>query len=208
MSFSKDDAEFKTEEFRATDMGGESSPPEFTLPEIPSGGIDIGTIAPVFGVDAPASPYGNQEADYLDYNIKGRSYGERLMFNTGSAYLGGIVGGGIYGFFEGLRTSPSPKFKIRLNTVLNACGKRGSRAGNALGSLAMIYSSFEALEDQLDMDQYVGGYYQLIPVTAAAMTGIFYKSTAGPRAMALAGVLGAGSMAAATAAATAADFKV
>ena len=102
--------------------------PEIPLQNLPSN-VNIGTIAPVFGVASDAG------ADYLDINIHGRSFYQQLLYNTGTAYLGGIVLGGAYGAVEGLREAPSHKFKIRLNSVLNASGKRGSKAGNALGSL-------------------------------------------------------------------------
>ena len=44
---------------------------------------------------------------------------------------------------EGLRNSPSNKMKIRLNSFLNAAGKRGSRAGNAFAVIAMLFSLAE-----------------------------------------------------------------
>lgn len=41
--------------------------------------------------------------------------------------------GGAFGFYEGLRSSPSPAFKIRLNTVLNGMTRRGPFIGNSAG---------------------------------------------------------------------------
>lgn len=39
--------------------------------------------------------------DYLQYDIRGRSWTERMFFSCGTMYLLGIGGGGMYGFFEG-----------------------------------------------------------------------------------------------------------
>ena len=41
--------------------------------------------------------------------------------------------GGAFGFYEGLRSSPSPALKIRLNTVLNSMTRRGPFIGNSAG---------------------------------------------------------------------------
>ena len=41
----------------------------------------------------------------------------------------------------------------------------------------MIYSSFEGLADNAELDRYIPAYDQVVPITAAAATGIFYKST-------------------------------
>jgi len=110
-----------------------------------------------------------------------RSWGERLTFHVGSAYLVGLVGGGGAGFYQGLRDSAGERQRIRINSVLNATGKRGPGLGNTLGCIAMMCSIFESIaynvrgEDDL-----------LNPAGAAALTGALYKITAGPRAAAAA----------------------
>lgn len=157
--------------------------------------FDIGTVAPVFGIARDSS---SSTANYLPYDIRGRSYSERMMYNTGTSYLLGILGGGLYGTLHGYRESPSHKFKIKLNSVLNGGGKYGSRAGNGLGSLAIFYSSFEALADHFEIDRAIAPYEPLVPIAAAAATGALYKATSGPRPMILASVLGAGLMTVAT----------
>ena len=115
---------------------GTSKKAENPFEQMPSD-IDLGRIAPVFGVNAPTSG----GAEYLDINIGGRSFSQQLFYNTGTSYLAGILAGGSYGALEGLRNAPSHKFKIRMNSLLNASGKRGSRTGNALGTLGM-YETF------------------------------------------------------------------
>ncbi|KAI9917620.1 hypothetical protein PsorP6_012825 [Peronosclerospora sorghi] len=158
------------------------------LPTIPSGSIDIGTIAPVFGV----ASY-DDDADYLDYDKAGRPFMEQLSGSCGTAYFSGIIGGGAYGAVQGFSRSPSTKFKIRMNSLMNGAAARGSKAGNALGCLAMIYKAFEYAADSVEIENIVK-LDQVTPILASAATGVFYKSTAGPKAMVLAGALGAGLM--------------
>ncbi|KAJ0406374.1 hypothetical protein P43SY_006982 [Pythium insidiosum] len=158
------------------------------LPAIPSGSIDLGAIAPVFGV-----AYDDDVADYLDYDKAGRPFLEQVNASCGTAYFTGIIGGGLFGAAQGFARSPSPKFKIRMNSLLNGAGLRGSKAGNALGCLAMIYKGFEYVADTVELERYAK-FDQVTPILASAATGVFYKSTAGPKAMVLAGALGAGLM--------------
>ncbi|CEG41582.1 mitochondrial protein translocase family [Plasmopara halstedii] len=158
------------------------------LPTIPSGSIDIGAIAPVFGV----STY-DDDADYLDYDKAGRPFMEQMSGSCGTAYFSGIIGGGAYGAVRGFTRSPSTKFKIRMNSIMNGAATRGSKAGNALGCLAMIYKAFEYVADSAEIENIVK-FDQVTPILASAATGVFYKSTAGPKTMILAGAIGAGLM--------------
>ncbi|CAI5740592.1 unnamed protein product [Hyaloperonospora brassicae] len=176
----------------AADSGFDSSATsglEFPiLPTIPSGSIDISAIAPVFGV----ASY-DDDADYLDYDKAGRPFMEQMSGSCGTAYFSGILGGGAYGALRGFSRSPSTKFKIRMNSLMNGAATRGSKAGNALGCLAMIYKAFEYVADSAEIENIVK-LDQVTPILASAATGVFYKSTAGPKAMVLAGALGAGLM--------------
>ncbi|TDH70313.1 hypothetical protein CCR75_009219 [Bremia lactucae] len=182
------------------------------LPSIPSGSIDISAIAPVFGVAAY-----DDDADYLDYDKTGRPFMEQMSGSCGTAYFSGILGGGAYGAMKGFTRSPSTKFKIRMNSLMNGAATRGSKAGNALGCLgqlacrnlskcgevanvvdlisilAMIYKAFEYVADTVEIENIVK-FDQVTPILASAATGVFYKSTSGPKAMVLAGALGAGLM--------------
>ena len=103
----------------------------------------------------------------------------------------GIFLGGSFGFVEGFRTSPSPKFNIRLNSVLNKCGRRGSRLGNALGSLASVYSFLEYGCEYFHVQDMAGGGEWVNPVVCATGAGLLYKSSQGPKTMLLAGGIGA-----------------
>jgi hypothetical protein len=54
-----------------------------------------------------------------------------------------------YGLQRGIASTPSSKFKVQLNSVLNHCGRYGSKAGNTFGVFAVLYSLYEGLGDQV-----------------------------------------------------------
>ncbi|KAF0700558.1 Aste57867_8894 [Aphanomyces stellatus] len=181
------DTEFKPEEGGASYDPYASSGP-LTLPDFGgSSQIDLGSIAPVFGIAGTPS---TSAADYLEYDTRGRGFHERATHTIGMSYFGGILAGGTYGVVEGVRNAPSTKLKVRLNSLFNAAGQRGSRAGNALGVLALMYSSVQELADVAEIDRFVI-FDKAVPILAAGATGMLYKSTAGTRPMLMAGAIGA-----------------
>jgi import inner membrane translocase subunit TIM23 len=120
------------------------------LPDFRTQGLQLQTIAPALGViNQKASP------DYLDYDVKGRGIFSTMFANSGMAYLLGISAGGIYGFRQGLAATPSTRFRVQVNSVLNHCGRYGSRAGNALGVFAVLYSFYEGVSDRVSLFCYL-----------------------------------------------------
>jgi import inner membrane translocase subunit TIM23 len=103
----------------------------------------------------------------------------------------GIFAGGAFGVIQGLRNSPSPQFGVRVNSVLNASGKGGSRAGNALGVLSVYYVSAEWCVDKLEREL-VGSFPLEVvnPIISGAIMGGLYKATKGPKTALLAAVIG------------------
>ena len=67
-----------------------------------------------------------------------RSWGERLTFHVGSAYLAGLSSGSAVGLVEGLRSSQGERRRIRINSVLNSIGRRGPGWGNGLGCVGEL----------------------------------------------------------------------
>jgi hypothetical protein len=116
------------------------------LPNFNTGNISLQTIAPSMGVVG-----GRSSPDYLDYDPKGRGIVVTMFANTGMSYLIGTGVGGIYGFRQGLAATPSNRFRVQLNSVLNHSGRYGSRAGNTLGVFAILYSLAEGLADNVSM---------------------------------------------------------
>eukprot|EP00303_Exanthemachrysis_gayraliae_P000206 CAMPEP_0206011454 /NCGR_PEP_ID=MMETSP1464-20131121/13241_1 /ASSEMBLY_ACC=CAM_ASM_001124 /TAXON_ID=119497 /ORGANISM="Exanthemachrysis gayraliae, Strain RCC1523" /LENGTH=264 /DNA_ID=CAMNT_0053385119 /DNA_START=20 /DNA_END=815 /DNA_ORIENTATION=+ len=165
-------------------------------PRAIAGAIDPNVLAPLLNprFDRP-QPAGQQE--YLeipnfgnpnDPNFR-RSWGERLTYNAGRAYLLGLVSGGSYGVYTGLRDSTGQLRRLRINAVLNATSRHGPTLGNQLGVVAMMYSGLESLACSLRDEDDV-----LNAVGAGSVTGVLYRMSAGPRAAAVGAVLGAGVM--------------
>ena len=88
-------------------------------------------------------------------------------YNIGYAYFGGLFAGGCFGVVQGLRTSPNAQPRILLNSVLNASGKFGARAGNAAGVLSLLFTVTERQLEDLELDKLPGALNDL----AAPLTG-------------------------------------
>uniref|UniRef100_A0A7S2A8S9 Mitochondrial import inner membrane translocase subunit TIM23 n=2 Tax=Trieres chinensis TaxID=1514140 RepID=A0A7S2A8S9_TRICV len=164
--------------------------PGSPLPNMDASSIHLTTVAPALGVP---TNYDSQP-DYLDYDTKGRGVVVTMFANAGVSYLMGIFGGGLYGLREGLTQTPSSRFKVKLNSVLNHCGRHGSRAGNVLGVLSVMYSLYEGLADHYEVENYTGPIQPASQPLAAFLTGATYYSRAGPRVAALAGTIGLGTV--------------
>ena len=116
------------------------------LPDFRTTNIQLQTIAPALGVTG-----GYNKPDYLEYDTSGRGIMVTMFANAGMSYLMGIAGGGMYGFRQGLASTPSTRFRVQLNSVLNHCGRYGSRAGNTMGVFAVLYSLYEGLADSVSV---------------------------------------------------------
>mmetsp|Transcript_7199 Transcript_7199/g.18080 ORF Transcript_7199/g.18080 Transcript_7199/m.18080 type:complete len:194 (+) Transcript_7199:92-673(+) len=160
--------------------------------------ISLTTVAPALGVKGQSQP------DYLDFDQKGRGVVVTMFANSGLSYLMGIGAGGLYGLQRGIASTPSSKFKVQVNSVLNNAGRYGSWMGNSLGVCAVMYSLFEGLGDNLELDRYTG-IENTTPPLAAMMTGMTYYAPSGIRVAALAGTIGLGAVGATYAVYTAAS---
>jgi hypothetical protein len=136
------------------------------LPNFNTSNISLQTIAPALGVSG-----GRNSPDYLDYDPKGRGIVVTMFANTGMSYLIGTAAGGVYGFRQGLAATPSNRFRVQLNSVLNHSGRYGSRAGNTLGVFAILYSLYEGLADNVSMLEYASLMtlhgYVLLPIVCS-----------------------------------------
>ena len=115
------------------------------LPDFTSSKIQLSTVAPAFGIPSSSLPHAQSQPDYLDYDQKGRGVVSTMFTNSGISYMIGVTVGGLYGLQEGLAKTPSSKWKVKLNSVLNHCGRHGSGIGNMMGATAILYSLYEGL---------------------------------------------------------------
>jgi mitochondrial import inner membrane translocase subunit TIM23 len=92
--------------------------------------------------DLPTSPEYLFEEESL---AQRRSWGENLTFYTGLSYLGGSVAGGSVGYRRATSaTEPGDSFKIHTNQILNSCGQDGSRLGNRIGVIGLLFAGMES----------------------------------------------------------------
>jgi import inner membrane translocase subunit TIM23 len=113
--------------------GTSSTPPPAGKLEPPAlGGFSFGLPSVPQVEDQYESPPDFLFPENFDTGFR-RSWGERLTFHIGAAYLVGLSTGGSYGLVEGLRASQGERRRIRINSVLNSMGKRGPGWGNSLG---------------------------------------------------------------------------
>ncbi|KAJ3038733.1 Mitochondrial import inner membrane translocase subunit tim23 [Rhizophlyctis rosea] len=109
---------------------------------------------------------------------------DKLLYGCGTAYLGGLITGGAYGFIRGLQTAQVPAFKVRMNSVLNQMTRYGPRSANTMGILSMSWATLdnglEWYRGKADYGNHVG---------AAFLSGLIFKSTAGLRPAVFTGVL-------------------
>jgi import inner membrane translocase subunit TIM23 len=123
--------------------------------------------------------------------LPSRGWTDDLCVGTGTTYLSGLAIGGAWGLKEGLSRplGPNPSMRLRLNSVLNACTRRGSFTGNSLGVLAIYYnltnSALDAVREKHD---------PINSMAAGAFTGAVYKCTSGVRPMLVGAAIGTGAM--------------
>lgn len=132
--------------------------------------------------------------------VQRRSWSENLTYYTGCGYMAGAFAGGGIGAFRvlgpgslgemaqgGKVAQSNLSQRMRVNQVLNASGKLGRSAGNALGVLGLLFSSTESfyvyLNDRILPED-------LMTVAAGATTGAIFRSVRGPRQALAAGAVG------------------
>lgn len=146
--------------------------------------LDTSRLHPLAGLD--------QGLEYL--NIEGetasdmpgshgiipiKDWTDDLCYGTGAVYLTGLGVGGAYGLAEGLRkTRDTTSARLRLNGVLNAVTRRGPFLGNSAGVLALTYNCINSA-----IGHYRGRHDIANSLGAAALAGVVFKATKGPRPM-------------------------
>jgi hypothetical protein len=118
-----------------------------------------------------------------------------LTYNAGYGYLAGLIGGSMYGFYEGLIQKESTKsWKLARTSILNFSGRRMSSWANMGGTLGTIFTLNEALFRTFMLANKDRPYPWIThpwafdsrntASLAGAATGFIYKSTSGSFAIA------------------------
>jgi import inner membrane translocase subunit TIM23 len=123
-----------------------------------------------------------------------RTDGDKMLYGTGTAYMGGLLTGGTYGFVKGLQHPNATTFKLKINSVLNMCTRYGPWAGNNSGVMGWYltydFSAFDYVVDicfvlpaiiYTSLDSMLGKYRDVQDysnhIAAAFTTGAIFKST-------------------------------
>lgn len=136
-----------------------------------------------------------KQPTYLETDVAvGRDAWSRTFYNTGAAYGSCLILGSVYGGIMGLRNSPSRRWKIRLNSVLNEASNRGARISNSAGVVALMYTMLKTGVEYTTVTDRLGLGDWADSVVAAGATGMIYKFPRGPQHMALFATAGAAVM--------------
>jgi import inner membrane translocase subunit TIM23 len=106
--------------------------------------------------------------------VPSRSFSDDLCYGTGTVYISGLMFGGSWGLFQGMKAPLAiPSARLRINAILNAISRRGPFVGNSVGILAMFYNG---------INSGIGAQYgkeneALNSVIAGTISGILFKST-------------------------------
>ncbi|KAM9439164.1 mitochondrial import inner membrane translocase subunit Tim23-like [Clarias gariepinus] len=165
-----------------------------------NGGIFGGGSATYSGVPLtglnPISPYLNIDPRYLlqdtDEFISLTGANEtrgRLVlsfFTIGGSYMTGAAFGSLSGLRQGLKETRDMTWRKPRNVqIVNMIKQQGASWGNALGSIALMYSLFGvAIEKARGAEDAVN------TVAAGTLTGMMVKSTGGLKSAARGGVIG------------------
>mmetsp|Transcript_5275 Transcript_5275/g.5775 ORF Transcript_5275/g.5775 Transcript_5275/m.5775 type:complete len:201 (+) Transcript_5275:83-685(+) len=135
----------------------------------------------------------NNGPEYLPYNQKrGRDILSRTSFNTGVLWLSGFTFGGLYGAAHGYRNAPHPSFKVKMNSLLNGMSKYGSMNGSFLGVAAFLHTVSLWAADKFEEEVLPASLRteQFSIIASGAIPGAAMFAHRGPRAAALAAVIG------------------
>ncbi|KAI8812254.1 Tim17/Tim22/Tim23/Pmp24 family-domain-containing protein, partial [Cladochytrium replicatum] len=114
-----------------------------------------------------------------------RNNTDKMFYGCGAGYLAGLTSGGLYGFARGMSQSKSKLYRLRVNSVLNSVTRYGPRAGNSMGILTIFWAGLDTAISKLRDDK--SDYFNHL--SAAFLSGLIFKSTAGIKPALTAGVL-------------------
>jgi len=136
---------------------------------------NLQTLSPYLNVD---TNYLQSSPQYLEFDQDTRRGEMEKSFSAiGSACCIGSGLGGAYGLYEGIRQTANSELsaKLRRTQIMNYCLKGGASTGNALASVAVIYSlsNFLLTKTEVVEDD------EAKSLISGTFTGALFKSTTG-----------------------------
>lgn len=124
--------------------GGPVVPPMGGLFGGGPGGLGAASqLSPYLNVDP--SYLGGAAPEFIANQDQSRGRMEKSFTAIGSSVLVGGAAGGVAGLYDGVRRTADMTGRLRRTQVMNYTLKSGASASNALGSIAVIYSSIYSL---------------------------------------------------------------
>jgi len=148
---------------------------------------NLATLSPYLNFDPAFINQGGPEFIFPEGAARQRGRFELAFSQIGGSVMTGAFLGGVNGVYTGLRDTSlaGHQGSVRRTQVLNFITKRGAVSANALGVVALMYSSFGVI-----LSLVRGTDDELNTLTAATLTGALYKSSAGLRKFAIGGAAG------------------
>ncbi len=143
--------------------------------------IDASKLAPALGmVDTSAK-------NLVPAEFSNRTWGQQISYYAGVSYLGGGIGGGLFGLYKGMVAGKQlPNLTLKTNAVINNVSKSATSKANMLGVLGIMYISYSHL--------FASGAHKKKDwhnLAAAACSGATYYAMGGVKAAATGAVVGA-----------------
>ncbi|RMZ75499.1 hypothetical protein DV737_g5278, partial [Chaetothyriales sp. CBS 132003] len=113
--------------------------------------------------------------------LPSRGWSDDLCYGTGITYIAALAIGGAWGGIEGLNRVPaSAPPKLRINGILNSMTRRGPFLANNAGVVAMVYNGINST-----IGYWRGKHDVANSIVSGALAGIVFRSTRGPKQMAI-----------------------
>lgn len=122
----------------------------------------------------------SNKLEYLfedEHGTSGPSFGSRLCHGTGITYITGLAIGGTWGLFEGLSHPEAKTTKLRINSILNSCTRRGPFLANNMGIIALMYNFIHS--GFLKISNRNSDIYSVIG--SSFTTGALFRASSGPK---------------------------
>ncbi|CAH1794548.1 unnamed protein product [Owenia fusiformis] len=163
--------------------------PNVGLAGSPNSGALLSPLHPYLNVDPSLVGPGGAEYIFPEGASKTRGRFEMAFSQIGGSVFAGGAVGGANGIITGIKETAAAQLTgpVRRTQMLNYIAKQGASSAQALGVVALMYSVFGVI-----ISKARGADDELNTLTAATMTGLLYKSSAGWKKCGRAGAVGFG----------------
>jgi len=154
----------------------------------------MGQLSPYLNIDP--SYLSTETPQFIHNEEQKRGALEKSFTAIGSSVLLGGALGGAFGAIDGIRHTMNLTGRTRRTQILNYTMKSGGTVSNTLGTVAVMYSLFHVVADNVLPEGEGDGTMEAVKsCVSGAATGALYKSGAGLKKCGMAGAVGLGAAA-------------